>query len=292
MSDDLSEDDKHLIRLNCDWMRRRNATERTLHHRRGNLARLAKRLPCPLRAATDRDLELWQARLTVSSSSVATYTSHTRGFYRWALDAGLVEVDPSAKLPMPKIPARLPRPIPERDLALALGCAAEPVRTWLLLAGYMGLRAMEIAQIRRDDFTELDGRLLISGVGKGRKAYRLPVPVHVAPFLSAHLGGRPGPLWRTESGRPVRADDVTNQATQLMRAVGLPHTLHALRHRFGTVFYAATRDLLLTAEVMRHCSVNTTRGYVATGGHQAVAAMDELSRSLRPRRQCRTLRRT
>lgn len=171
------------------------------------------------------------------------------------------------------------------QVELALTGAREPLLTWLLLAGFMGFRAMDVAGVRREDVEEINGRLWITGVGKGAKSFRLVVPRDVEPFLRGHLVGRPGPLWRTSTGRPIRAADVTNTTTALMRSLGLPYVLHQLRHRFGTVLYAETKDLLLTANAMRHSNLSTTRGYVATSRGETVAAMDRVARSLRkPRR--------
>lgn len=285
----LTDQDRRMIRLHCDWVRRSGFTERTTLDRDRVLRRVAVVLPNGLTLATERDLDTWQAGLRVSLSSIATYTSHLRSFYRWLLDAGHVDVDASARLPRPRVPERQARPIPEADLELALGCAPEPLRTWLLLAGYMGLRSHEIAQIRREDVTELAGRLVLSGIGKGRKPYRMVVPVEVLPFLRPWLRARTGPLWLLESKRacirprPLRPADVTNQTTALMRSLGLPYTLHQLRHRFGTCFYGSTKDLLLTQDVMRHANPSSTRLYVETTRAEATAAMDRLSASLRPR---------
>lgn len=272
--------DKRIIHLHADWLRRTGATERTVFHRRENLRRLAERLPCPLLDATPALLDDWQSALTVCTASIATYTNHVCGFFRWALDNEHVTADPSTRLPRPKVPTGVARPIPERDIRVALGCATEPLRTWLLLATFMGLRAMEIAQIRHEDLTETGGRLLLAGVGKGTRAYRLPVPLTIEPDIRAHMQRQRGPLWLTEHGRPLTAGYVTNAASRFFRTIGMTYTLHQARHTFGTTFYRATRDLLLTQDVMRHRSPNSTRRYVETTRDEATAAMDQLAAGL------------
>lgn len=290
MKPPISENDLRIIRLHCDWARRTGATADTLKHRRDNLRRLAERLPCELLDATADDLDRWQSHLTCALSSVQTYTAHVRTLYRWAVQSGHLDGDPSGRLPRPKIPQRLARPIPEADLRVLLGAAQEPLRTWLVLAGFMGLRAHEIAQIRREDITDREGRMYLTGVGKGRKPFTLAVPAQVVPDLAAHFSARRGPLWRTVAGGRLSAQTVTNSATALMRALGMPYTLHCLRHRFGTRLYGQTKDILLTQEAMRHASPNTTRLYVATVNGQTVAAMDRLARSLRPKQTTRRRR--
>lgn len=274
-----------MIRLHVDYLRRTGATPRTLHHRRANLLRLANGLPCELIAATAVQIEDWQAGLRVSLSSVATYSSHTRSFYRWAVDAGHLETDPTTRLPRTRVPGRRPRPIPRAEFEMALTCAPDPIRTWLILGAFMGLRTAEVAQIRREDVTdEIVGgkrRLFISGVGKGAKLFKLPVPVDVEPVLRRHLGGQTGPLWRTVQGNPATPDYVTAQVTAFFRGLGMPYTMHNCRHTFGTEVQQQTGDMLQTQVLMRHSSLNTTRLYVEPVQAGGVAAMDRLSARLR-----------
>jgi integrase/recombinase XerC len=276
-----TERDLRFIRLHCDWLRRTGATDVTQNYRRGVLRRLAGHLPGDLIDATPEDLDAWQSSLDLTLSTIAGYTSNVRRFYQWAVEAGHLDIDPSVRLPLPKVPQRRPRPVPDADLRTALLCAPEPVRTWLVLAAFMGLRAMEVAGIHREHITEVDGRLYLDGIGKGRKAFRLPIPPEVAKSLRPYLAGGSGPMWRTAPGRrPSRPKDVSEQTILFFRAIGMPYSLHQLRHSFGTAFYAQSKDLLLTQQVMRHRSPTTTRQYVETASAEATRAMDRLARRL------------
>lgn len=277
-----TESDLRVIRLHCDYLRRTGARPGTVESRRANLQRISRQLPGELLHVTAEHLELWQSGLTVAITSIATYTNHVVAFYRWAVEAGHLDIDPSVRLPRPKVPARSARPIPDADLKVALACAPEPMRTWLILAAFMGLRAMEVAQIRREDLSDISGRLVLSGIGKGGKPFRLPVPTWVEPSLRQHLTAQRGPLWLTARGRPVRASHVSHEVGRFFRSIGMPYTLHWCRHHFGTAAYRQTRDLLLTQDLMRHSNPSTTRLYVETTRAETTAAMDRLSVSLRP----------
>lgn len=279
--------DARLVRLHLDWLRRTGATPVTQKYRAGVLRRLAQALPdgVTLTTATAEDLDAWQSGLRVSISTLAGYTSHVHRWYAWLVEAGHIEVDPSARLPKPKVPQRQPRPVPDEDLRQALLCAqgrSDPMQLWLVLAAFMGLRAMEIAGIRRENISEVDGRLYIDGIGKGNKPFRLVVPRDVEPVLRPYLIGSAGPLFRTApGGRPSRPYDVSMQTRDFFRRLGMPYSIHRLRHSFGTLIYAQTRDVLLTQDLMRHESANTTRQYVQTTRVEAVAALDQLGKRLR-----------
>lgn len=280
------DDDHELIRRHIDWLRRAGATPVTQRYRKGVLRRFARGLDKPLLDATHEDLDQWQSELTVSLSTVAGYTSNVRQFYRWAVETGRITTDPTTRLPKTRVPKRRPRPVPDADLRVALTAAGEPIRTWLILAAYLGLRAMEIAGMKRQDVVEVDGRLYLEGIGKGTKPYRLPIPQHVAPVLMLHLSGQTGPLWRTgPGGRPSRPQDVSEQVVKFFRGIGMPYSLHQCRHSFGTSIYRQTRDLLTTQDAMRHSSPTTTRGYVETTAPAATAAMDRLSANIEEQRR-------
>lgn len=277
-----------VVRAHLDWFRRAGATPTSQRYRAGVLRRLDATLPdgTTLLTATRDDLDAWQSALTVSISSVAGYTSHVRRFYTWCVEHGHLDIDPSVQLPMPRVPARKPRPVPDEDLAVALLCAQRqpgPMRVWLVLAAYMGLRAMEIAGMRRENITAVHGRLYIDGIGKGNKPFRLCVPVDVEGELRPYLIGSTGPIFRTgPHGGPSRPYDVSMQTRDFFRRLGMPYSLHRLRHSFGTAIYAQTRDVLITQDLMRHTNANTTRLYVQTTRVEAVAALDRLGRELRP----------
>lgn len=278
-----------MIRLHVDYIRREGASPRTMRDRRGNLLRLADKLPVPLLDATPEILDTWQSNLTVCLSSIATYTSHTRAFYLWCYDVGHLDTNPAQRLARTKVPPRLPRPIPRGDFEMALECAPEPIATWLVLGAYMGLRAAEIAGIHREHITEAvvggQPRVFITGIGKGGKPYKQPVPAGVEPILRRWMTARPGPLWLNHAGRPLTYVNVSEAVSKYFRGLDMPYTLHWTRHTFGTELQHETRDILATKVLMRHTSVNTTLLYVEPGEGAGVDAMDRLSGRLDRRRR-------
>lgn len=291
---DLSVAERRIIRTHCDWFAL-DSTEQSIQARRDNLIRLARDLDPELLAATADDLADWQSSLrtrvsertgrALSVNTLATYSAHCKAFYRWAADTDRIEVDPSTRLRRIHRPRGEAHPIPERDLLHILDIAPEPMRTWLLLAAFMGLRAMEIAHLRRENVQEVEGRLVISAIGKYRKPFRLTVPLHVEPSIRLHLA-RAGRLWTAPRGGPLTPANLSLLVARLFHRNDMPYTLHWLRHSFGTETYRRTRDLLLTQDVMRHSSADMTRIYVQTTAQAGVKAMDQVAaRALRPRRR-------
>ena len=61
-----------------------------------------------------------------------------------------------------------------------------------------------------------------------------------------------------------------------MRAIGVPATLHQLRHRFGTHAHRHSRDLRVTQELLRHRSPNSTAIYTFVSSIDTRRAVEAL----------------
>lgn len=255
------------------WQRERGLAASTIRAREGVLRALEARVP--LHAATLADLRAVISGRDLVAQSRYTMTSHLRCFYRWAVAEGYVSQDPSLRLVRPKLPRRLPRPIPEADYALALTLCADPVlRAMLLLAGMCGLRCCEIARLTWSD-VDLDAREL-RVVGKGNR--ERVVPLH--PAVVAHLTDMARPTaWVTSAptGRPRSAAMVSITInTYLRHVVATPATAHQLRHRAATRAYLGTLDLIAVQRLLGHTSVQTTQIYADTLDSAVRQAVDSI----------------
>ena len=260
MPDPVSLHLRHLALLGC--------TPGTIAKRRCVLGLLAAALPCPLLEADAVHLLAWRAGLSVGPATIAGYVSHARAFYRWAAAEGLIPLSPAERLPVPRLPRRIPRPIGDRDLFAAVAGAPERIRPWLVLAAWCGLRAREIALLRRECVLDShDPPMLLVGhdATKGR-AERL-IPLHdfaLGELLTAGLP-RAGWVFRRRDGLPGpnRPWVVSHMSNIYLHDCGYPETLHQLRHRFATSAYAGSRDLRMVQELLGHAHPQTTAMYAA-----------------------------
>jgi integrase len=234
-----------------------------------------------LLVATAADLAAWRASLAAGPGAIADAVSHARGFYAWAAATGLRPDNPAAAIPLPSRPRRLPRPVAEDDLAAALACASERVRPWLVLAAGAGLRAKEIALLRRENVhdTARPRAILIAADATKGHAERV-VPMSAWVWAELQRAGLPASGWmfRRHDGRPgPNAPWLISQlAGRCFRAAGSSATLHMCRHRLLSLLYQQTRDLRLVQEVAGHASPRTTAGYTALDAGAAAAAVEAL----------------
>lgn len=265
------------------YLQLRNFTPKTIEHRLGQVDRLVRWLgDTSLLEATPEQLEAWQRSLTVSASSIQTYTSHVCAFYRWAHKAKLIATDPSADLVQPKIKRRMPRPIAEDHLDLALMAAlpGSDMHAWLLLAGYCGLRAGEIAVMERTDFRpDQRGGAFLTVHGKGGKQRIVRVPPIVLERLSNQMS-QPGPMFRRPEGGPVTPNYVSVVSSEFLANLKLPYTLHTLRHRFATALLEAGVDIRYIQEALGHQSLSTTMVYLGYSARRGAVGVDALASRL------------
>lgn len=210
------------------------------------------------------DLSLFLGR-TLAPNSRAVETTHLRQFYAWAVDNDLLDESPARKLKRPRVPTGMPNPMSEADLAMAIEMAPKRVKPWLLLGAFAGLRAGEIAQLKVDDiwWDHVPPTIYIAD-GKGGAAGTAPLCDELAMWLRQCDLPQSGWLCPRQDGRDghIAGYLVSQLSNQFLHSLGISHTLHKMRHRFGTEILRASGGNMRTAQIaLRHKSIRSTEIY-------------------------------
>jgi integrase/recombinase XerC len=258
-------DSEPLLPLHLDFIRIRNQRPRSIRERRLAVMRARRRIGQPVALVTRAQLEVWQTGLFhLTAAGMHNEIVHVGQYIKWAALNGHRPDDPTIVLIRPQhIHQDLPRPMADGDVALAIETAGQPERAWISLAAFCGLRCMEIAALTRD-VIDMGPPAAMRIYGKGGKVRIVPLPARVLGELLEVGMPRRGPLFQRMDGAPgaPSAGRVSERINKHLHSLGIDHTAHTLRHRFGTALYGRTRDPFLVAQVMGHSSVDTTRGYV------------------------------
>lgn len=234
-------------------------------HYLGQLARV-HRDPWQISTA---DLQAVMSGRGWSPETLKSARSTYRSFFRWGFGAGHAAHDPAACLAPVRVPPAVARPTPEHVVRQLLRDPDPRIGFMGMLAALAGLRVGEIAQVHRRDFEgdHRAGVLLVHG--KGGRLREVPV---LDDRLAGRLASVPEGCWAFPNG--LGGHLTPGHVSRLLsRALPVGWTAHQLRHRFGTVAYAATRDLLAVGALLGHSRPETTQRYVQLPADALAAAV-------------------
>lgn len=266
------------------WMRRCGRSEDTIYARRRAVVICAEILGMDPLHATTEDLERWQDVLLDQSgmTHMRLMTALIRPYFDYIHRKGYRADNPSRLIPLPPPPFRLPRPMPEDRVEKMLSGNCSPrIRCWLLIAGWMGLRAKEIASMKREHFWIGDeGQRWLTVIGKGNRQRNVAVPDWLYDYLDQFMAPE-GFCWRRERTKiadgPVTAQHVSQYTAEYLHRVGIPDTLHSLRHRIATqVMERSGGDLRLVQQLLGHKSIESTALYTLVSPTRVANALQML----------------
>lgn len=215
-----------------------------------------------------------------------------RSFYRYLVREGRCRLDPTAGIPVPRTPKRLPTPLPVDDCerllesVAAAGNGASDLRDRALLELLYGagLRVGEAVGLDVRDVDLHRGEVRV--LGKGRKERVVPLPAAAREALTAWVAHRSGPgllgepLFVSMRGgkAPRRLDerDVRRVLRRRAQRAGLPGAVHPhrLRHSYATHLLDMGADLREIQELLGHASLSTTQKYTAVSAERLMEVYD------------------
>lgn len=212
----------------------------------------------------------------LTASSLARMLSTVRGFHRFLLEEGRVEVDAARDLRPPKLPSRLPKAITVDQVAALLAAtdgdevAALRDKALLELMYATGARVSEAVGLNVDDVIDVE---VVRLTGKGGKQRLVPLGSYAREAVSAYLvrarpvlsaRGRSTPaLFLGMRGARLSRQNVwlIIRAAAERAKLGIEISPHTLRHSFATHLLAGGADVRVVQELLGHSSVATTQIY-------------------------------
>jgi integrase/recombinase XerD len=251
----------------------------TVESYRLDLERFAQSLR-PAETFADADVlrrhvdSLYKARM--ASRSIARHIATLRNFFRFLVETGAIERDPTELLSSPKQWQSLPKYLNEKQLEglIASPDAAKPQglrdRAMLEFLYATGLRVSELCRVRVSDVERNLGYVRV--LGKGNKQRIVPVGRAALRAIEHYLdSGRP----RLLKGRASPYLFVSNRGGAMLRQsfwkllgaygkkAGIFHGLtpHVIRHSFATHLLEGGADLRSVQTMLGHADISTTQIY-------------------------------
>jgi integrase/recombinase XerD len=215
----------------------------------------------------------------LAPSSVERKVAAIKSFHRFCVREGIAEEQPTARIPLPKVPDRLPDVISIDDAERLLGqpFPESPVgsrdRTLLETLYGCGLRVSEATGLDVENL-DLDGGF-VRVYGKGSKERLVPVSgaaercmreylAHGRPFLrtkKASVRQDPSAVFLNQRGQRMTRQAVFGIVRTYGGRAGLELHPHSLRHSFATHMLEGGADLRALQEMLGHADISTTQVY-------------------------------
>jgi len=233
----------------------------TIRPRWATAVEWTKRHPDPSKP-TWRDVEEWIRDRGLSASSSRNLIVCLRAFYRWLMLEDLVDRDPTQLVVPPRLPRRMPRPAPDRDVGRMLRDGDVQLRALIGLMSCAGLRCVECSRLDWRDVDFDAGSVVVMGKFSVERRLDLsPDVVRALRELRLASANRLGAVFVGPSGRRYAPWRVSQRVNCAMHEAGSPVTAHQLRHRFATRAIEDGADLLKVRDLLGHASVSTTQIY-------------------------------
>lgn len=236
----------------------------------------------------------WRLAHDYKARSTARLLSGLRGFYRFLLREGLIEVDPTLRVEMPRLGRPLPKALSEADVEALLAAPdiGDPLglrdRAMLEVLYATGLRVTELVSLRLEQINPRQG--VLRTFGKGNKERLVPLGDEAMHWFERYLRQGRGLLLGDKASDVVfpsrRGEQMTRQTfwhriKLHARTAGIASSIspHTLRHAFATHLLNHGADLRTVQLLLGHTDLSTTQIYT----HIARARLQELHAKHHPR---------
>ena len=218
----------------------------------------------------------------LSLSSIARKLAALKAFIRFQVREGDLEVDPTTGFFLPKLPKRLPKSLPMKDMNQLLESVARTDESTPLdfrncaileLLYATGLRVSELINL---NVTDLDLQTkFLKCMGKGSKERVVPIGRTALGAIKDYLeNGRPQllpkknltpALFLDRGGKRISRQGIWYMLRRIARGAGisLRVTPHSFRHSFATHLLERGADLRSVQELLGHAKITTTETYTS-----------------------------
>jgi len=235
-----------------------------------------------------RQADGYQARSTARSLSCL------RGFYRYLVEQGAIERDPTVRLELPKLGRRLPRTLSEHEVERLLASPDVETtvglrdRAMLEVLYATGLRITELVTLPLSGINLRQG--VIRVVGKGGRERLVPLGETAIGWVGRYLrDGRPrlvagsatDALFPSRRGQTMTRQTFWHAIRRYAAQAGIHRAIspHTLRHAFATHLIDHGADLRAVQMMLGHADLSTTQIYT----HVAQSRLQALHRAHHPR---------
>lgn len=214
-------------------------------------------------------------RGNMSAYSIQGHVRAIKAFFGWLADDGIIESNPLANFPLPKVPQYVIKILTPEQIKLLLSSIDKTTSLGfkyyciILLFVDTGMRISELVNIKVNDIDSQHG--FVTVLGKGRKQRIIPLLRFTIRELQRYQnrfrqgdGFADSPyLFPDKYGGSITVNSVQQYLRRLAQkaALDVKVTPHVFRHTFGTNAAVRGVNAFILKEMMGHSSIQTTSRY-------------------------------
>jgi len=255
----------------------RNASDYTCRNYRDDLrAFFALAGRTSLRDITPLDIRQFLAQQSsrqYAKRTLARRLSCLRSFFRFLCREGVLDRNPAAVIPTPRLDRRLPTFLDEGQVRRLLEAPRsdkwQGLRDCAMLETLYstGIRVSELVGLNREDVDTISETVIVRG--KGKKERLCPIGKTALGAIERYEGARPkksrapSALFISQKLTRLTVRQVDRLLARYAAQAQLPSTVspHSLRHSFATHLLDRGADLRSVQELLGHQSLSTTQIY-------------------------------
>jgi integrase/recombinase XerC len=241
-----------------------------------------------------RNWVVWMHYQNLKPRSIHRKVASVKSYYKHLLREGVIEVNPSATLLLPKIPKNLPGFIKEKEMDFLLDQVPfednyEGIRDRTIIDMFYatGIRLSELVGLKDRNFDLKGG--MIKVLGKRNKERLVPMNQSTVKGVLQYIRvrneafgeDRGRAFFLTASGKNIYNKLVYRVVNKNLRLVSTlaQKSPHILRHTFATILLNRGADLNVIKELLGHANLNATQIYT----HNTFEKLSTIYKQAHPR---------
>lgn len=211
----------------------------------------------------------------LSAYSIQGHVRAIKAFFSWLYREGLIDENPLAKSPLPKVPKNLIKTIAAMDMKKLLNQvdrgtpAGDRLYCVLMVLMDTGVRISELVNIKIPNINMSRGIMTVTG--KGQKQRDVPFSNIIRKDLIRYINKSRSLisiveldyLFPAKYGDHITINSVQQALRRLSKKAGITKCHpHIFRHTFATMFIASNGPAPILKEIMGHQSYQTTEKYI------------------------------
>lgn len=214
-----------------------------------------------------------------SANTFICYHKSLAVFFRWCIKNGMMQVNFTDDIELPKLEKRLPPKLTKQDAMRLLEIVRNypyeyrflRYRNHAIFAAFLfaGIRKKELLQLKMAD-VDLENMTLFVRQGKGSKDRIIPISYRLSEILNDYLKERrrlnktcPEFFASLNHNNGMAEVSLRRLVNRVRETSEINFTMHKLRHTFATLMLEGGCDIFSLSKMMGHSDIKTTTIYLA-----------------------------